>query len=93
MVSFISQISPQLEQDIIIKFPAFASPSLSKSQYHVDHYLGIFDQNPLMTVQMTKYWIQLFSHNRAGVWKGMIELPLYNTLDSDNEALNFLNSL
>ncbi len=42
---------------------------------------------------MTKYWIQLFSHNRAGVWKGMIELPLYNTLDSDNEALNFLNSL
>lgn len=93
VVSFISQISPQLEQDIIIKIPAFASPSLSKSQYHVDHYLVIFDQNPLMTVQMTKYWIQLFSHNRAGVWKGMIELPLYNTLDSDNEALNFLNSL
>lgn len=25
VVSFISQISPQLEQDIIIKFPAFAS--------------------------------------------------------------------
>ena len=40
VVSFISQISPQLEQDIIIKFPAFASPSLSKSQYHVDHYLS-----------------------------------------------------
>ena len=47
----------------------------------------------MLTINATKYWIQLFSHNRKGVWKGMIEIPLYDKTDFDNEALAYLNSL
>lgn len=73
-------------------FPEFLRSSLSKAKYHVDHYpLDI--STPLNTIRNVSYWLQLFSHNRLGVWKGMIELPVYNDETKDHEALTFLNSL
>lgn len=93
VVSFISNVTPTMESDIITCFPEFINTDMSKKKYHVDHYIVVFDENPFSTIQYTKYWIQLFSHNRSGVWKGMIEIPLYKTLDNDNDALKYLNSL
>jgi hypothetical protein len=40
---------------------------------------------------MTRYWIQLFTHNRLGVWKGILRLEL-NTTDIDKLALEHLNA-
>ncbi len=34
---------------------------------------------------MTRYWISLFSHNRLGVWKGMLRIAL-NTPSEDAAA-------
>lgn len=74
-------------------FPAFVKPSLSKMLYKVDHYPCLVNDKPFGTVEIVKYWNQLFGHNRAGIWKGMIELPLYNNDVMDMQALNYLNSL
>lgn len=74
-------------------FPEFISSKLSKQKYLVDHYPFQYDYKPELTVQMTKYWCQLFSHNRKGVWKGILQLPLYEESDLDKKALNYLNSL
>lgn len=37
--------------------------------------------------------MMLFGHNRRGVWKGMLEIPLYDNSTFDQMALNFLETL
>jgi hypothetical protein len=58
------------------RFPEFATPSMAKAAYSLDHYPFDAGFNPLQTVEMTRYWAQLFSHNRLGVWKGMLKIDL-----------------
>ena len=65
---------------------------LSKQKYHVDHYI-IDIGTPNAAVRNIQYWLQLFSHNRYGVWKGMLEIPLYQDNTNDLKAMDFLNSL
>jgi hypothetical protein len=52
--------------------------------YHKDHCMTI-EQARDVTVDLTRYWILLFSHNRLGVWKGMLKVEL-NTPDHDAAA-------
>lgn len=92
-VSFVGNIDDTSKNNIVNNFRAFIDTKLSKAYYKVDHYIVEYDKHPLDTVYGTKYWIQLFSHNRDGVWKGMIQIPLYSDSTRDNEALNFLNGL
>ena len=47
---------------------------------------------PIATVEQSSYWIQLFSHNRDAVWKGMLQIGL-NTPTDDADALMFLNAI
>lgn len=84
-----------VNQQMVIanNFPAFVNPRLSKEQYMVDHYPCLVNVKPFGTIESVKYWNQLFGHNRAGVWKGMVELPLYNNDVMDNQALNYLKGL
>lgn len=70
----------------------FANSSLSKRNYLLDHYPFDASYSPMATVALSSYWIQLFSHNRDAVWKGMLEIPL-NTPKEDAEALDFLNTI
>lgn len=93
VVTFTGGLSEEKQHEIIKHFPAFGYSTQSKPLYYVDHYPVLMDVNPMLTINATKYWIQLFSHNRKGVWKGMIEIPLYDKTDFDNEALAYLNSL
>lgn len=93
VVSFVANITPQVMSNITTHFQAFINPTTSKSIYKVDHYTVEFDRNPITTINATKYWIQLFSHNRNNVWKGMIEIPLYSNIQLDNDALTYLNSI
>lgn len=93
VVSFIPSVSSTVIASITANFAAFVNQRKSKAQYKVDHYIVEIDRNPMITINATKYWIQLFSHNRNGVWKGMIEIPIYGNSDKDNEALTYLNSI
>ncbi|MBO6030424.1 MAG: hypothetical protein J6Q22_03040 [Prevotella sp.] len=93
VVSFIVLRDSAEESRIVANFPEFANFYLSKAKYCVDHYPLVINADPLWTVHYTKYWNMLFSHNRRGVWKGMLQVPLYDSADKDNEALTYLNSL
>lgn len=82
-----------LDVDTVFKeFPEFIYAEKSKSTYGLDHYPVDFGHKPELTVESSRYWIQLFSHNRLGIWKGMIRLEL-NTPTIDLEALNYLKQL
>lgn len=57
-------------------FPEFGSPRLAKANFLLDHYPFDAGFNPALTLEQTRYWILLFSHNRMGVWKGMLRVEL-----------------
>lgn len=44
-----------------------------------------------LTLEQTRYWILLFSHNRQGVWKGMLRIEI-NTPADDTAARQELAS-
>ena len=93
IVTFVNGYEKEQVTEILNNFIEFVDPTLSKVKYKLDHYSVDFAYGPLTTVELTKYWVQLFSHNRLGVWKGMIRLELNINEELDQEALNFLNSL
>jgi hypothetical protein len=68
-----------------VRFPEFASPSLSKATFRLDHYPLDAGYDPRLTLEQTRYWILLFSHNRQAVWKGMLKIDL-NTPVEDAAA-------
>lgn len=70
---------------LFTNFPEVANPALSKANYSLDHYPFDAGYDPGATVEFTRYWILLFSHNRLGVWKGMLKIDL-NTPGDDADA-------
>src|ERR1700722_6227995 len=60
------------QANLVGKFRAFASPTLSKATYSLDHYAFDAGVDPMQILENARYWILLFSHNRLGVWKGML---------------------
>jgi hypothetical protein len=92
VVTFYGQLSKEDQTRIRVDFPEFVNPNLAKTTYLLDHYPVDYSFNPGVTVEMTRYWIQLFTHNRNGIWKGMLRLPL-NTPIEDQHAAEFLNSI
>lgn len=70
---------------LVQKFPEFARRALSKARYSLDHYVLDAGCTTELTIDQTRYWISLFSHNRSGVWKGMLRIEL-NTPDEDAAA-------
>ena len=76
---------------LIASFPEFVNSQLSKHNYYIDHYPFDAEFSSNFTVDYSRYWVQLFSHNRDAVWKGMLEIAL-NTPAEDSQALRFLNA-
>jgi hypothetical protein len=64
------------QTNLVARFREFASPRLSKAAYGLNHSNFDASQNPPVTLEQTRYWILLFSHNRQGVWKGMLRIEL-----------------
>lgn len=77
------------QNSLMAGLPEFANSMLSKQRFLLDHYPFDATYNPLFTVDYTRYWVQLFSHNRNGVWKGMLSISLDTEAD-DLMAANFL---
>jgi hypothetical protein len=78
----------QLMNDV----PEFADNTLSKQNYLLDHYPFNASKSPFVAVNYSRYWVQLFSHNRDSVWKGMLQVEL-NTPSIDLQAQQYLNSI
>ena len=70
------------QSNLMAKFPEFADPMLSKANFSLDHYPFDASYSPETTVESSRYWISLFSHNRLAVWKGMLRVEL-NTVADD----------
>ncbi len=69
------------QQNLVTSVPEFMDPQLSKANLLLDHYPFDAGYSPLQTVEMSRYWAQLFSHNRNGVWKGMLAIHLNTPAD------------
>lgn len=70
-------------------FPAFADRELAKAEFQLDHFRFDVSHSPETTVDMVRYWIQLFSHDRTGVWKGMVSVAL-ETVEGDRQGSAYL---
>ncbi|QES93101.1 hypothetical protein F0358_10485 [Empedobacter brevis] len=80
------------KKEINDNFTEFFDVDKSKANYKLDHYPFNYTHLPELTVRYSTYWIQLFSHNRLGVWKGIIKVDL-NTPDIDQQAIEYLTNL
>ncbi len=69
------------QQQLMTNFPEFANPMLAKPNYSLDHYPFDASYSPEATVELARYWISLFSHNRLAVWKGMLRVELDTAAD------------
>lgn len=92
VVTFFGGLSIADQTNIRANFPEFANPVLAKTNYLLDHYPVDYSFNPDVTVEQTRYWLQLFTHNRISIWKGMLRLSLNTPID-DKHALDYLISL
>lgn len=92
VVTFFGGLSLADQANIRATFPEFANPILAKNNFLLDHYPVDYSHSPDVTVELTRYWLQLFTHNRLGVWKGILRLSLNTPID-DQHALNYLNSI
>lgn len=73
------------QQRLAVVFPEMANPTLAKTNFLLDHYPFDAGYSPAFTLEWTRYWILLFSHNRQGVWKGILKIEL-NTPAEDAAA-------
>lgn len=92
LVTFYSGSSMTNEIDIRNTFPEFGNPELSKTNFKLDHYPFDYTHDPNFTVEYTRYWLQLFTHKRNGIWKGILQIPI-NTPNDDEDAMVYLNNL
>jgi len=92
VVTFFGGLTVAEQQDAVKAFPELVYFKLSKRNFLLDHYLVDYCYDPNVTVEQTRYWIQLFTHTRSGVWKGMLRVSL-NSPNEDKVALDYLNSI
>ena len=94
IVTSLIEIHTQEQANSLVQnFPAFADPRISARDYSVEHYIFVINQSPDEIISWSKFWNHLYSHNERGVWKGMLEIPLYDNDNYDRMAADFLNSL
>lgn len=58
-----------------------------KAVYKCDAYFVDLNTAPLNVVNQTRYWFGLFSHQRTGLWKGLLQVPLAVTQDDDDASI------
>lgn len=92
LVTFFGGITIENQQILAEEFTEFVNSQVAKLTYKLDHYAVDYCYSPDLTVKLARYWIQLFTHNRLGVWKGILRLEL-NTPDIDAESIEYLKKI
>ncbi|MDQ8207602.1 hypothetical protein QEH52_08790 [Coraliomargarita sp. SDUM461003] len=80
------------QSSLVAQVPEFANNTEAKARFKLDHYAIDAGHSPQLTVEQIRYWLQLFTHNRDGVWKGMLKIDL-NTPAEDSEAKAHLEKI
>ena len=57
-----------------------------RTAHRVDHLLVPLAEDPVLVVELTRYWCGLFSHRRDDLWKGMLHVDLSPTANDDETA-------
>jgi|AntAceMinimDraft_17_1070374.scaffolds.fasta_scaffold17834_2 hypothetical protein len=78
-------------KQLIASFPEFSDRDLAKKNFSLDHFGLDVGYAPQVTVEHMRYWLQLFTHNRDSVWKGMLKIDL-DTEQNDIDALDYLKN-
>jgi len=82
---------PLFIHNVVTVLPEFRDPQLSKDNFSVDHYPLDISNHPYDTYLYVKYWTMLFTHNSAGIWKGILQIELDTQTDDDNALLSLNN--
>jgi len=86
VVTFYWSDDQDFTTNFIAAFPDIANRAKIKADFFVDHFPIDVGYHPEATVEATRYWSDLFSHTRTGIWKGMLRIDLDTPAD-DNEAI------
>lgn len=92
LLTFYMPLNIDQQTGIFNNFKDFSDRSTCKTNYCLDHMpinLGI---HPIHIVEFTRYYLQLFTHNRSNVWKGMLKLDV-GIIGEDDAANSYLNKL
>jgi hypothetical protein len=92
IITFVLPVDAAFVAGAVAAHPVLIDHDATKMQYSLDHYWVNLAYNPISTVELTRYWIGLFSHRRDGIWKGILRLEL-NTAAIDSAARDFLRNL
>lgn len=92
LLTFFNPVTPAQNTDIMTNFKEFVDRKECKTKYKLDHLLINIGSHPLTTIEFTRYFLQLFTHNKDQVWKGMLKLDV-GLANEDDDAENYLNSL
>jgi hypothetical protein len=92
LLTFYMPLTKDQQFEILTNFMDFGDRTTCKTNYRLDHMQISLGIHPFHIVEFTRYFLQLFTHNRSNVWKGMLKLDV-GTFGEDDEANSFLNSL
>ena len=76
VVTFYWSPDPNFTQNLIAAFPDLVNRAAIKANFHTDHFPVDAGFHPQTTIEFTRYWAGLFSHNRNSIWKGMLKIDL-----------------
>ena len=93
VISLIYRLEKEHNQRVLHSFPEFVDSKLSRETLRVEHHAFVINLSPEYTVLFSKHWNMLYGHNRRGIWKGMLEMPLYDDYAFDQMAMDYLNTL
>jgi hypothetical protein len=92
VVAFFIPPDAAFSAQVAANSPVLTDRNAVKAQYRWDHFFVNMAYNPIATVELTRYWISLFSHRRDGIWKEMLRVEL-NTAGDDIAAGDYLRGL
>jgi hypothetical protein len=92
ILTFYYPITVAQNTNILANFIEFVDRKACKTKFKLDHLMINIGVNPVIIIEFTRYFLQLFTHNRDQVWKGMLKMEVGIT-DEDADAEKYLNSL
>jgi len=81
VVTFYWNPDPDFTKNLVMAFPDLVNRAAIKANFRTDHFPVDAGFHPEATIEFTRYWAGLFSHNRNSVWKGMLKIELNTEAD------------
>lgn len=93
LLTFYNPLTTAQDTIIMTNFIEFVDRNSCKVKFKLDHMLINIAQHPVAIIEFTRYYLQLFTHNRDQVWKGMLKIDVGLFTNEDLDAEIYLNSL